>query len=192
LGFDLNAESIAVVGLGNPGQNFKHTRHNVGFEAVDLIARSFSTECRFDKYLLSEVAQIKIKHYPVLLVKPQTFMNDSGQAVKKILSKKNIGLSSLIVVHDELDIEPGKIKIKFGGGSAGHNGLQSIFESCKSRDFVRIRIGIGKPDRKGVDYVLSNFSKDELPLISQAIEMTEQALLSILDVGLDQAQNMFN
>ncbi|MCC2647039.1 MAG: pth [Rickettsiaceae bacterium] len=160
-----NANSILIVGLGNPGNDYQYTRHNIGFMAVDSIAShynfpSFSTNSKFS----AEITQATINGLKVYLAKPTTYMNLSGQAVQKIKSFYKIETSHIIVIHDDIDLEFGKIKVKIGGGHGGHNGLRSI-DSHLGKDYFRMRLGVGRPQHKDdvANYVLNNFSKAEMP-----------------------------
>jgi PTH1 family peptidyl-tRNA hydrolase len=157
------------VGLGNPGAQYALHRHNVGFMAADLIAETH----RFSpwaKKFRSLVAEGRIGRHRILLVKPQTFMNDSGDAVQQALRFYKLDTDALTVFHDELDLAPMKVKVKLGGGTAGHNGLRSI-DASLGPDFRRVRIGIGHPGHKDrvTGYVLSNYAKSELEPLSELL-----------------------
>ncbi len=192
LPFNIDRDLIAVVGLGNPGQQFDKTRHNVGFEAIKTIAEKYSADFKSDKYLHALVTKVDVKHKRLLLVMPQTFMNESGRTVKQVVVKQEVPLNSIVVIHDELDLEVGAVKLKFGGGFAGHNGLKSIFDHCKSNEFARVRIGIGRPTGKGADYVLTKFKSSEKELIDTAVQSAADAVLAIVEFGFSSAQNSFN
>ena len=151
-----------IVGLGNPGEEYAHTRHNAGFDTVDLIgedvgARYWKTECG------ALTAKGAYHDIDVVLAKPQSYMNTSGGPVKQLCNAYGIDPDHLVVIHDELDIDPGTIRVKFGGGHAGHNGLRSIIDKMGSRDFSRIRTGIGNPPGKMAvaDYVLKQLRARE-------------------------------
>jgi PTH1 family peptidyl-tRNA hydrolase len=184
---------MIIVGLGNPGKKFENTRHNVGFMAVDKIASEFSAQggpasgWKLDKKsnaLLSE-------NENVILVKPQTFMNDSGNAVKEIIKNKNV--ENIVVIHDDVDLPVGKIKIVQERGSAGHKGVESIIQSIGNEGLVRMRIGIQpSKDTKAIKIVLKNFSKSEQELIDQAVKKTSQAINSLIINGLNKTMSEFN
>jgi len=197
-----------IVGLGNPGKKFEKTRHNLGFMVLDR----FSKKNKFPKFkmkkeFLAMVSEKKIRKEKIILVKPQTFMNNSGLAVKEILKKlrtSNIEhlTSNLWVVHDDLDIPSGKIKISFGRGSGGHKGVQSIIDEIKTRDFVRFRIGI-KPNSKFKmqnaklkfkiqNFVLEKFNKKEEKILKEVIEMACQAIKMAIKEGVEKAMSEFN
>lgn len=182
-----------VVGLGNPGKRYSRTRHNVGFMVVDHLAKAYGLSFKEqDDYLISHG---NIEGYPVTLLKPLTYMNLSGVAVKKIVDKKIIENlpNSIIVVHDDLDLPLGKLKIRRNGSSGGHKGVNSIIENLGTKDFIRVKVGIGK--KEGVDvseYVLSPFTKEEKPIIEEKILQAAQSIVTILCEGLERAMNKYN
>lgn len=182
-----------IVGLGNPGPEYENTRHNIGFEIVDKLAAKFSDELTKKGYgsLYTEINYSGNKLY---LVKPQTFMNNSGKAVYEIKRFFKIPTQNMIVIYDELDIPLGTLKIKLGGGSAGHNGIRSIINSTGEEDFTRIRFGIGKPltRDKTANHVLSMFGKDEKQAVDDNIDTVCKAVLEIIDNGVKNAMNKFN
>ena len=151
-----------LVGLGNPGDKYKNNRHNVGFMAIEKIARQENLPA-FKTKFQGEVTQGRIDMQKVILLKPQTYMNDSGQSVRKCVDFYKIPVGNIIVFHDELDLAPARIKVKQGGGTGGHNGLKSIDAHLGNKDYWRVRLGIGHPgDKNRVSgYVLNDFSKEE-------------------------------
>ena len=187
---------LVVVGLGNPGEEYAGSRHNVGFEVVDLLASRWGGRLRKSKEraLVDEVRSPSMKR--VALVEPQTYMNASGDAVAPLVRRFGIeaDLSKLVIVHDELDLPVGKIKVKFGGGLAGHNGLRSIRASLRVDAFTRIRIGVGKPPSKeaGVDHVLKKIGKRDREILTEIVVHAADAVEVLLDQGLDAAMNRFN
>lgn len=152
---------LLCVGLGNPGQQYLMTRHNIGFMAIDSIAHFYDFP-KFSKRFKSEYSEHKISGTTVRLLKPQTFMNLSGQAVQQALSFYKIKPEKIIVIHDDLDLIPGQVKIKFGGGAGGHNGLKSL-DQCIGNNYWRLRLGIGHPGEKHLvtPYVLSAFPSSD-------------------------------
>ncbi|MFW5984987.1 MAG: aminoacyl-tRNA hydrolase [Halanaerobiaceae bacterium] len=182
-----------VVGLGNPGNKYAGTRHNVGFQALKFIAGEYGIgDTDFRNNALQASGEIAEKK--VVLAQPTTYMNKSGRAVKKLLAEYNLDPADLLVIHDDLDLPVGKIRIKVGGSSAGHNGLKSIIKNLNTRDFNRIRIGIGRP-REGVEirnFVLTTFSSEEKKKIEQSYEEVAAALKVILLEGYQKAMNDFN
>ncbi len=185
---------MLVVGLGNPGAEYVGTRHNVGFEVIDLLARRHGGSLRKgrEKALVTEV---KVGTSRVALAEPQTFMNLSGESVAPLVRRFGIDdLDRLIVVHDELDLPLGRMKVKFGGGLAGHNGLRSIKAHLHTADFVRIRLGVGKPPSKeqGVDHVLKRVGKSDRKVLEQIVEIAADAVESILAEGVEPTMARFN
>jgi peptidyl-tRNA hydrolase, PTH1 family len=187
------AEMFLIVGLGNPGDEYAHTRHNAGFETVDVLAsglgvRYWKTECG------ALTGKCIYNGKDLVLAKPQSYMNCSGGPVKSLLSNYKVDFSHLIVIHDELDIPPGTIRVKFGGGAAGHNGLKSIIEKTGTRDWARVRVGTGRPPGKMpvVDFVLSRPKAQGLEEFEAAIAQASKAVLSLVENGLEKTQQEFN
>lgn len=176
-----------IVGLGNPGPEYAHNRHNVGFMAVDAIARRYGF-APARKRFSAEAAEGSVDGHKVLLLKPLTYMNDSGRAIGEAAHFYKIETADIIVLHDELDLVPGKVRTKSGGGAAGHNGLRST-DAAIGQDYLRVRIGIGHPGDKSrvTPYVLGNFSKDEWPMI----EVVNEAIAEALPVLLKDDENGF-
>lgn len=186
--------SALIVGVGNPGREYEHSRHNVGFEVVDELARraGVTLKAARDKCMLAEV-HTDYLHY--LLAKPMTYVNNSGQAVGPLARRFGIDdVDRIIVVHDELDLPPGVVRVKVGGGLAGHNGLRSITQHLKSQDFVRVRIGVGKPPSKerGGEHVLSKVPQAERTLLDEAVIRAADATDLILKHGADTAMQQTN
>lgn len=183
-----------VVGLGNPGSKYARTRHNVGEEVVHLLAERQGVTLRGgrDNALIAET---RMSDRRVVLAFPLTFMNDSGQAVGAMVRRYRIASPDrLIVVQDELDLPPGDLKIKSGGGLAGHNGLRSIAQHLKSQDFLRVRIGVGKPDAKelGKGHVLSRVPRREREQLDVTVVEATDAIELIIADGIDAAMQRFN
>ena len=183
------------VGLGNPGPQYAQTRHNAGFLALDRLAHEggFEAPGRFKKSL---AVKGRLDGHPVVLAWPQTYMNLSGEAVQELACFYKISGRDILVLHDEMDLEPGRLKLAFGGGTAGHNGLSSILTHLKE-DFCRLKIGIGRPPKEiflggNVDFVLGRFNEVEWPLVDKALDEAAQAALSWLSKGLPKAQNQVN
>lgn len=187
-----------VVGLGNPGEKYARTRHNVGEEAVRLLAerQGLTLKGGRDNALVAEAKfGDPIDPDRVVLAFPLTYMNESGQAVSALVRRYRIeDPERLIVVQDELDLPPGELKVKAGGGLAGHNGLRSINQHLKSTDFVRVRIGVGKPDHKelGKGHVLSRIPRRERELLDGAVADAADAVETIIRHGVDTAMQRFN
>ena len=189
-----NQNTFLVVGLGNPGKEYVGTRHNVGAAVVEALAEAHDCVLRKSRDQ-SLTAEISLEGKKVLLAFPQTFMNNSGQAVSSIMRRNGISNpENLIVVHDEMDTPPGDLRIKFGGGLAGHNGLKSITNHLHTQDYLRLRLGIGKPADKdsGANYVLKRPSKAEQEIFSQAVQKAIEAIEALILEGKDAAMARFN
>jgi PTH1 family peptidyl-tRNA hydrolase len=182
-----------IVGLGNPGKKYERTRHNAGFMAVDELARSLHVDFNQEKHS-AFIVKSRIDPEDTVLAKPQTYMNDSGRAVGAILRDTYSGVSDLIVLHDELDLPLGSVRIKIGGGHGGHNGLRSIIELVGSSDFIRVRLGIGRPapGMDAADYVLSPFLAEERQLLPDMMAKAVEAVRVIILEGPNRAMNIFN
>jgi PTH1 family peptidyl-tRNA hydrolase len=178
-----------IVGLGNPGREYARTRHNVGAEAVELLASRRNTNLKSSrsKAIVAELGS-------VVLAVPTVYMNESGEAVGSLARKYAVTPDQIVIVHDELDLEPGVLRVKVGGGLAGHNGLRSINQHIKSQDFVRVRIGIGKPRNKeqGADHVLKRVPLQERQILDEAVARAADALESIIASGTDVAMREYN
>ena len=178
-----------IVGLGNPGPKYTETRHNAGFWFIEQVARKYSATFRPEKKFHGEVAKISLQGKDIWLLKPDTFMNRSGLAVQSLLSFYRITAEQLLVAHDEIDLPPGTAKLKTGGGHGGHNGLRDIISQLGTKDFHRLRIGVGHPGSKEqvVDYVLHNASRDERILIDRDIDDAVGVMPELASGALEQA-----
>jgi len=181
-----------ICGLGNPGKKFKMTRHNLGFLVLDFFAKKE----KFPKFKLEKKFQAKIsKKGEILLVKPQTFMNNSGKALKFLIANLRLKIEDLIVIHDDIDLPLGKIKIVKNRGAAGHKGVESIIKELGTKNFIRFRIGIqpkiGKP--KNVEkFVLQKFNKEEKKILKEVIKKAVEAIEVALIEGIEKAMNKYN
>jgi PTH1 family peptidyl-tRNA hydrolase len=184
---------VLVVGLGNPGDEYKHTRHNVGADVVEILAKRHGARLRKGKER-AHVDEVRVGDKRVALAVPMTYMNDSGQAVAALARRFGVGPEQLVIVHDELDLPPATLKVKAGGGLAGHNGLRSIKQHLKSDAFLRVRIGVGKPVSKehGANHVLNRFSKRERSEIDVTLEEAADAVECIATDGVAAAMNRYN
>ena len=182
-----------IVGLGNPGEEYEHTRHNAGFDTVDKIASEIGV-----RYWKNECGALTGKgayhDTDVVLAKPQSYMNTSGGPVKQLMNAYGVSPDCLVVIHDELDIDPGTIRVKHGGGLAGHNGLKSIADKLQTKDWTRIRVGIGRPPGRMpvVDWVLGRPKKDGWDDFVQGTHLASEAALFYLENGLEKTQQRFN
>lgn len=187
-----------IVGLGNPGEEYAHTRHNAGFEVIDLLAQRWGVSY-WKNTCGALVGEAKVRLASgdvekVILAKPQSFMNLSGGPVSRLCRDYEEDPAELIVIHDELDINPGTVRVKKGGGHAGHNGLRSIIERLGTRDFLRVRTGIGRPPGRMsvVDFVLQAPKKEAKDDFDEACVLAADAVGSLLNEGLERTQNAFN
>jgi PTH1 family peptidyl-tRNA hydrolase len=182
-----------IVGLGNPGPGYAKTKHNVGSELVERLASDIGTQLRRTRHQM-RVAEGAIGSTSVVLAVPTTYMNESGRPIARLVRKEGTGPGHLVVVQDELDLQPGVVRLKVGGGTAGHNGLRSIEAALRSRDFLRVRIGVGKPPSKdeGADHVLSRFSPDERELVAAAADRALEGIKVLVRDGVDAAQNVLH
>jgi PTH1 family peptidyl-tRNA hydrolase len=189
-----------IIGLGNPGKDYAHNRHNVGFRCINHLAKLHSLNLK-QRQCQSQVGTGKIDSTRVLLAKPKTFVNLSGEAVRNLMRKHNIAISDLLVIHDDLDLPLGKIRLRQNGSSGGHKGIKSIISALGSQEFCRIKIGIGrspqdqssKHDTKiVVNHVLSNFDSKEEQAIKPAIASAAEAVECIIAEGIVAAMNKFN
>ncbi|MES9970469.1 MAG: aminoacyl-tRNA hydrolase [Candidatus Thiodiazotropha sp.] len=180
-----------IVGLGNPGPEHEETRHNAGFWFVDRLAQQLHQPFRSESRHHGLVCQLRIAGEEVRLLKPRTYMNRSGQAVSSLANYFRISPDEILVVHDELDLEPGQVRLKTGGGHAGHNGLRDIMSALGSRDFHRLRIGIDHPNERNlvVNYVLGRPSKSDREAIDNAIEEAIDCLDEIVRGELQKVMN---
>lgn len=182
-----------IAGLGNPGEEYEHTRHNAGFDTADKVAEAVGA-----RYWKTECGAITAKgawrDVDVLIAKPQSYMNTSGGPVKQLMNAYGVKPDHLIVIHDELDIPAGTIRVKFGGGHAGHNGLRSICDKLGTRDWFRVRVGIGRPPGRMpvVDWVLARPKKEAAEEFAATCDEASQAALLLMTEGLEKVQQRFN
>jgi PTH1 family peptidyl-tRNA hydrolase len=188
-----NNGSWLIAGLGNPGTEYSHSRHNIGFNVVDYLADDLSIVSAKSK-MTACISDTIWEGNKLFLVKPLGYMNRSGSVLNEVARYFQIDISHLIVVHDDVDIEMGRIKIKQKGGHGGHNGIRSVIESLGSDEFIRIRIGIGRPvlQKTMTNHVLGNFHADERQQIKIVIETASRSIKTILLKGISQAMNQFN
>ena len=186
-----------VVGLGNPGRAYANNRHNIGFICVSHFARTQAIQ--FDKKQgRARIGTGEVAGSKLVVARPQTYMNLSGQSVSRLVKKFNIGLNDLLVIHDDLDLPLGKIRIRRGGGSGGHKGVDSIIASLGSQDFRHLRVGIGRPavtepgEGDIISYVLSDFTPEEKQAVIEVISRVSEAIFCLLAEGLTAAMNKYN
>jgi len=189
---------ILIIGLGNPGKKYIMTRHNLGFRVLDLFKRKNNfSGFKFSKKFKSELSKGLFLGEKIILAKPQTFMNNSGKAVKNLVSSFKLQVSRIWVAHDDIDLPLGKMKIAIGRGSAGHKGVQSIIDELKTKNFIRFRLGtkpkLSSPNPKIIDkFVLKKFTKEEEKIIKETIKKTCQAIEFAIKEGLEKTMTKFN
>ena len=182
-----------IIGLGNPEAEYSKTRHNMGFNTINKIAQQYNIEINKNRFQgLYESAVIEGQK--IILVKPQTYMNLSGNCVKEIADFYKVQKEEILVIYDDMDIEPGKIKIRKKGSSGGHNGMKSIIQMLGTEEFPRIRIGIGRPEHNGdeINYVIGAIPGEEIPKLEEGVEKAKDAVIEILKNGIDSAMNKLN
>jgi PTH1 family peptidyl-tRNA hydrolase len=181
-----------IVGLGNPGGRYEGTRHNVGFAVVDAVAEAPGAG-RFQDRFQAEVAELREEGHKILLVKPQTFMNLSGQSVRQVVDFYQLPLEDLLVVCDDINLPLGKIRFRARGTHGGHNGLRDIQSHLGTTEYARLRIGVGAPEEdETIDHVLSRFRPSEKPVIQEAVETAVQAAAAWWDKGVEHCMNQYN
>lgn len=190
---ELYSSTFLIAGLGNPGRKYRQTRHNIGFMLLDRLAEQFKVSfTRFESKSL--VTKVDYSDRKLVLAKPQTYMNLSGQAIGSLLKFYKIPINNFMVVYDEVDLPFGALRIRSGGGSAGHKGMVSIIERLQSEGFPRIRIGIGRPPGKmeAATYVLQEFHRDEREILDMILDRAAQAVKDFISQGIDFSMNKYN
>ncbi len=187
--------TLLIVGLANPGKEYEGSRHNVGGDAVRLVVQRRGARLNLERRQRALSTTIPTPRGPITLAVPTTFMNESGAAISPLLKRTSIDdLAQLVVVHDELDLEPGRLQLKFGGGLAGHNGLRSIANTLNTHDFARLRVGIGKPPNKeqGADFVLHRLAGKRREAHDVDVALAADAIETLLDYDFEEAQRRVN
>ncbi|MCK5803619.1 MAG: aminoacyl-tRNA hydrolase [Lentisphaeria bacterium] len=180
-----------IVGLGNPGGEYAHTRHNVGFDIVDRLCARVGAKS-LPHGVNCELSQVALGGSEVHLLKPLTFMNSSGEAVAPMAAELGVEPERILVVYDCLDLEFGRIRVRGRGSSGGHNGVQSILDELGTDRFVRLRVGIGRPQGTTIEYVLSPWNEDEADAMNCVLGLAEEAALTVVGEGVDTAMNRYN
>jgi peptidyl-tRNA hydrolase, PTH1 family len=183
-----------VAGLGNPGDRYARTRHNVGAMVADELARAAGDRFRKVRFLPIEVAEIRIGDERVLVARSQRFMNEAGPSYASLARKNDVEAARLIAVHDELDLAAGALRVKSGGSTAGHNGLKSLQQALRTPDFLRVRVGIGRPPGRQdpADFVLQPFPKREEAEVALLVDDAADAVRTLIEEGLERTQDRFN
>lgn len=182
-----------IVGLGNPESEYAHTRHNMGFDTINELAKNNNINITKTKFKALYETGI-IQNEKVILLKPQTYMNLSGEAIKEARDFYNVKPEEIIVIYDDIDIEKGKIKLRKKGGPGSHNGMKSVVQELNTTDFIRIRVGIGQSEFKSdmINYVIGNVPEEEQKILQQGTKKAAEAIEEILKNGIDIAMNKFN
>ena len=182
-----------IVGLGNPESEYSKTRHNMGFNTINKLAKEYEIEISRNKFK-GIYGTGNIEGQKVILLKPQTYMNLSGESIKEIMNFYKIGIDELIIIYDDMDIEPGKIKIRKSGGPGTHNGMKSVVHELNNQNFKRIRVGIGTPEDKSdlIEYVIGAIPEDEVEMLDKGTTLAKEAIVELLKNGIDIAMNKFN
>lgn len=182
-----------IVGLGNPEEEYSNTRHNMGFDTINHLSQKLNITVAKEKFKALYGDGI-INNEKVILLKPQTYMNLSGNSVKEFVDFYKISKEEILVIYDDMDIEPGKIKIRKKGSAGGHNGMKSIVSMLGTEEFTRIRIGIGRPEHNGddINYVIGSIPEEEIPKLEEGVEKAKKAVIEILKNGVDSAMNKLN
>lgn len=182
-----------IIGLGNPGREYEHTRHNAGFDAIDILAEKLGTDVKEKKHR-GLCGKGMIGGEKVILLKPQTYMNLSGESVRAAADFYKIDAEHMIVLYDDIDLDVGKLRVRAKGSAGGHNGIKNIIAHMGTQEFPRVRIGVGaKPDRMDLaDYVLGRFSQVERSVMEDAFEEAAEAAIAVVEDGIDAAMNRFN
>lgn len=189
----LNKENTLIVGLGNPGLAYRHNRHNVGFMVADALANKLEIPLKRVKFK-AQIGNGKLEDIPIIIAKPLTFMNKSGEAVAPLVRYFKVPLERLLVIHDDMDLPLGTLRMRPSGGSAGHNGMLSIFDKLGTNAIPRLRVGIGRPPGRmdPADYVLQDFPKSDEELLKMVIAQACEAALAFITTGLEKAMNTYN
>lgn len=183
-----------IAGLGNPGSQYDMTRHNIGFSVIDYIAREYNVKVKKLKYK-GVYGEANVNGEKVLLLKPQTYMNLSGESIRDFATFYKVPVENIIVICDDVSLPPGKIRIRRKGSAGGHNGLKSIIYQLNSDEFPRIKVGVGSPENQNydlADYVLGRFTKDEIPVLEDSIIRSFKAAEEIIKHGAESAMNKYN
>ena len=182
-----------IVGLGNPEEDYSNTRHNMGFNVINKLSEKYEIEVnkkKFDGLFGTGM----IENEKILLLKPQTFMNLSGKSIKQCIDFYKIESDNIIIIYDDIDIKPGEIKLRKQGGPGSHNGMKSVIEEINTKEFPRVRIGIGCPEDKTdlIEYVIGAIDEEQIPLLEDGVAKATEATIEIIKSGIDIAMNKFN
>lgn len=180
-----------LVGLGNPGKEYEKTRHNIGFEAIDKISYEYNIPMKRERFK-GVFGEGHISNEKVMLLKPTTYMNLSGESLREIINYYNIPIGNVIVIYDDVDLEVGRLRIRTKGSAGGHNGIKSIIHNLNSEEFIRVRIGVGKPERDMVSHVLGKFPKEKQKNIEEVLNIIPELAYTMISQGPQEAMNKYN
>ena len=182
-----------IVGLGNPEADYSKTRHNMGFNVINKLSEKYDIEVNKNKYK-GLVGKGIIENEKVILLKPQTYMNLSGESIKECVDFYKLENENIIIIYDDIDIEPGEIKLRKQGGPGSHNGMKSVVKELNTQEFSRVRIGIGCPEDKSklIDYVIGAIDEEHIPLLEEGVAKATDAVIEIIKNGIDIAMNKYN
>lgn len=182
-----------IVGLGNPEPEYSKTRHNMGFDVINKLSNKYEINVNKSKWK-GLVGTGIIENEKVILLKPQTFMNLSGESIREVMDFYNLENKDIIIIYDDMDIEKGEIKVRKTGGPGSHNGMKSVIENLPNNRFKRVRVGIGKPENKSdmINYVIGKVSDEEQEILDKGTEKAKEAVIEIIKNGVDSAMNKFN
>jgi PTH1 family peptidyl-tRNA hydrolase len=183
-----------VAGLGNPGERYARNRHNLGYRVVELLASDAGERFRKTRFVPADTAEIRGGAERLILAKAHAYMNETGPAFASLASKHHVGPDHVIVVHDEIDLPFGALRVKFGGSTAGHNGVKSVAAGLRTPEFFRVRLGVGRPSgrKEAADWVLEDFAKRDEPEVEILVSDGAEAVLAIVSSGLEATQERFN
>ena len=182
-----------IVGLGNPEEEYSHTRHNMGFDTVNKLAKQYDIEINKKKFKgIYGVGNIEGEK--VIILKPQTYMNLSGESIKEAIDFYKIESKNIIIIYDDIDIKPGIIKVRKTGGPGTHNGMKSVIQNIQMKEFPRVRVGIGMPEHKNdlINYVIGKIPKEEIEILDKSTTKAKEAVIEIIKNGINRAMNKFN
>lgn len=182
-----------IVGLGNPEQEYSNTRHNMGFDTVNKLAKQYEIEINKKKFK-GVYGTGNIEGEKVIILKPQTYMNLSGESIKEAIDFYKIEGKNIIIIYDDIDIKPGIIKVRKTGGPGTHNGMKSVIQNIQMKEFPRVRVGIGMPEHKNdlINYVIGKIPKEEIEILDKSTTKAKEAVIEIIKNGIDRAMNKFN
>ena len=180
-----------LVGLGNPGREYEKTRHNIGFDAIDKISDEYNIPIKRERFK-GVFGEGRISNEKVIILKPSTYMNLSGESLREIIKYYNIPLENVIVIYDDVDLEVGRLRVRTKGSAGGHNGIKSIIYNINSEDFIRLRIGVGKPERDMVSHVLGKFSQENRKKVEEVLEIIPKLACTVISEGPQEAMNKYN